>query len=360
MRRLIVGAVVVAAYSTALAGPPMTVKVVPPTSLVKVTTRDPSWDIFLDGEIDADAAKRFTAAAASLNGEPATVHLNSPGGNLLGGLALGSAIRKARYSTDVGRSAPNGKVNGAENTAPGICMSACTFAFLGGIYRGVGTGSQYGVHRVSAPSTSPNDLDVGQVITARVAQYVHDMGADEGLVGLYTSVPADAIHVLTAGELTSLRVVNNGKEPADWSVQFTDAGPYVRGMQQTMFGLGKAIFYCAEGKVIFHSIYSTEFAPVISRREWFHSLIVNESEVPLEPEEIVNDHGFVNTMVALTSQQALSLTTATTIGHAMQMARGAPTFVGYRIDVDQPARKQIGGFVKNCLSQSVPTSAVAH
>lgn len=349
----VLGACLLQLLCGAVMAGPMTVKLVPPTSLVKVMTHDAAWDVFIDGEFDAQAAARFSAEIRRLRGEPAVVHLNSPGGNLMAGLAIGEAIRRAGYNTSIGRSAPDGSVAGPEHSQPGICMSACTFAFLGGVYRDIDIGSQFGVHRVSRPETSPDDLDVGQVITARVAQYVHDMGADEGFVGLYTSVPKESIHLLTAAELTALKVVNNGKEPAEWTVKFTEAGPYLRGMQKTLFGLGKAVMYCdsARGRVVFHPIYSTEFAPSIASKGWFHSILVDNDTLAVQPREIVNDKGYLNTEVDLTEAQARRFIGATMIGYAMQISREAPSFVGFRIDVDREAQKQIEGFVKNCLSQ---------
>lgn len=63
-----------------------------------------SWTIYLDGIIDAAAAKRFEDYVAS-NHVPAYsyVILNSPGGNLMQGIELGRSFRAHDFRTAVGK-----------------------------------------------------------------------------------------------------------------------------------------------------------------------------------------------------------------------------------------------------------------
>jgi hypothetical protein len=71
---------------------------------------------------DATRFRRFVAQNRLAEGfDDVTVQLNSPGGALLEGIALGVAIREARIITRVAR--------GDE------CSSACALAFLGGTRR---------------------------------------------------------------------------------------------------------------------------------------------------------------------------------------------------------------------------------
>jgi hypothetical protein len=86
------------------------------------------------GEIEADTARQF---ARLLRQEKpaagAVVILDSEGGDLLQGLALGGEIRKAGLSTRVQRydRAARAFADG------GVCASACAYAFLGGVTRSV-------------------------------------------------------------------------------------------------------------------------------------------------------------------------------------------------------------------------------
>ena len=68
--------------------------------------------------------------------------VNSPGGNLDEGLAIARVIRAHGGDTEV-----DGPTDETGHSAPSICMSACTFLFLGGVHRYVPSNARYGVHR---------------------------------------------------------------------------------------------------------------------------------------------------------------------------------------------------------------------
>ena len=87
----------------------LSIEVVPPST------------ILLEGPIDERAAQRLREEIGGREMASAIVILNSPGGLLLEGMALGRVIREAGYSTSVARG--------------GVCHSACVFALLGGVYR---------------------------------------------------------------------------------------------------------------------------------------------------------------------------------------------------------------------------------
>lgn len=84
-----------------------------------------------EGVITNDTYKRFEEYAKGKR--VATLHFDSPGGSLVGGLLLGEAIRKNGADTAVGKTIPD--AYGFHAEAPGQCMSACAFAYLGGASR---------------------------------------------------------------------------------------------------------------------------------------------------------------------------------------------------------------------------------
>lgn len=111
--------------------------------------------IFADGEIAASTPQDFAALLGLhlLVAPPippyTTVVLNSPGGNLGAGMELGEKIRTNRFATEIGRP-------GGAGVQPGVCYSACTFAFLGGIARQVRPESVFGVHRFTFAKQDTN------------------------------------------------------------------------------------------------------------------------------------------------------------------------------------------------------------
>ena len=70
------------------------------------------------------------------------IHINSPGGNLFGGVRLGTAIRNSGANTIVsashGNIQPNGWLSVTESSydTVAVCASACAFAFAGPLGQG--------------------------------------------------------------------------------------------------------------------------------------------------------------------------------------------------------------------------------
>jgi hypothetical protein len=335
------------------AAKPLKIILRPPNAMDKVGSGYSTWTIFLDGEIDSGADARFNAGVEKLHGDRANVYFNSPGGNLFAGLNLGETIRKHGFSTYIGR-----RAEGMRLPRPAECLSACTFAYLGGVYRYADPKSRYGMHRATTAANSSADFDVGHLMTGRVAQYVHEMGGDESLVTIYESVSKDNIFILSPQEMVKLKVVNNGRLPADWSVKSNESGPYLLGMQQTAaYGLAKAEFSCKQGGVVFLSIYEApKIAEEVAKGTFMHSLLLDNKVVPLPTPQAFNDKGYINAVIPLTDAQARLLERVKQVGHAMRVAREAPTYVGYKIDIDAGARRQIVGFVEDCLSQKAPST----
>jgi hypothetical protein len=144
------------------------------------------------GWITADSAEQFRALASTQQAG-VTVRLSSPGGNLIGGLLLGDALREAGVGVIVGP---------AER-----CVSACLYAFLGGTSRRAAPG-RIGVHRF-VPEAGGDFPDVlAQRTTQTLSAYLARMGAAPELLPLILGVTPPALHFLDAAELRRLRVVN--------------------------------------------------------------------------------------------------------------------------------------------------------
>ena len=111
----------------------------PPHPFYETLMGEHAWQIFASGEIDASAGERLKSLITAKNIPLASrLYLNSPGGNLIGGIELGRTIRKHLLQTQVGQK-DNGSTRSPAQltipTLPGECYSACALAFLGGEFR---------------------------------------------------------------------------------------------------------------------------------------------------------------------------------------------------------------------------------
>jgi hypothetical protein len=153
-------------------------------------------EIAADGMITQQSAEDFRKIADTFRPNPIVVRLASPGGNLVGSLHLGQALREFNSTVIVSKGAR--------------CTSACVYAFLGGAVRHV-AGGQVGVHRFR-PEAEQTDHDFPTVLVQRATEvlmtYVTEMGADPDLIKLAMSISPPSIHFLNAEELRRFRVVN--------------------------------------------------------------------------------------------------------------------------------------------------------
>ena len=320
----------------------------------KVLNGNSSWYIVLDGEIDVGAAGRVAAALRSAGADGA----NSPGGNLLEGIRIGRLIRKANANTYIGTLARDTKNSFAGKPGlrrvPGYCYSACSLAFLGGVYRYATDGDEYGVHRFSSnASPTSSDLDTGQIVAAAIGAYIREMDVDPALFTLMVEQGKHNIRLISTPELVRLNVANNGRQKAEWSLEVVEGGQYLRGVQNTVFGQGKAVLLCEKGRIYYYSFYQAgnERARSIAGGGWYHSLLVDGNTVALPDSIQAKASGEeVSAEFPLTKEQALSVAASSKVGHAMQLARDAPTFVGYQIDIPTTASRKVSTFLRNCVA----------
>ena len=338
----------------------MTIRVESPDSF-KVLSQIPRVNIFLEGEIDAGAPARLAPVLKRAEETGADVYLDSPGGSLLAGMEIGRMLRRAGANTHVGSAVmkkPDPRYPGAQlmESLPGGCYSSCALAYLGGVYRYINDGSRYGVHRFSSDARpGPTDLESAQVISAAVGAYIREMGAAPEVFDLMVQAGNDAIRVLTPTELTRLNVINNGRMAPEWSIEAIEGAQYLRGFQDTVHGYGKAVFACSSNGAVLMSFYEagSKRANEIESGHWEHSLLLGTTMTPLPaPDKISVIGDEIQTQFDLDNIQVQAIASSSSFGHAMQLSREAPVFVGYQIDIPQGKTSQkFGSFLRNCLSR---------
>lgn len=318
-----------------------------PPDLYEIASGADAWKVYLDGVIEVGADKRVERELSRVSDSVIDVYLNSPGGDFLTGIQLGRLFRAKSAWTHIGRQ------SGGSMPDPGECYSACAMAYLGGYFRFQTHGSKYGVHRTWKDGGAANsDFDVGQVISAAVAAYIREMGIDGRLLDLTVTAGKDQVYILNESEQKALRVVNEGRALPEWSLQMRQGLIYLRGTQNTMHGMGKFILYCADHKLVLHSIYEAGMAKSrsVARGGWFHSLWIDGKTTSLgAPIRATNDNGYLNVMFSLSREQArLVLSARESVGHTMQISREALTFLGYRVDLASAAQSQLREVISTC------------
>ncbi len=308
---------------------PMTVILVPrsESGVFRGTTL-----VYLDGAIDAGAPDRLSRALDGAQGTIA-VWLNSPGGNLFAGMQLGRIIRAhgaATYIID------------SRTLRPGECYSACSLAFLGGVYRFNDNAARYGVHRASLGATT-GERDLTHDLSAAILGYIGEMGVDPRLLDLWMKAAADEMYVLSARQAEDLEVVNNGRKPPEWRVA---AAPDSRlqGRQATIDGTASVSFSCDGTQTVLATVYETAGRPeAVAAPGERHWLAIDRSEeIPLTAQAVSNNQGVVRATFVLTPEIVRLARSARRIG-----VRSAS--LGYSVDVDDTSASMVRSFLGQCL-----------
>jgi hypothetical protein len=181
--------------------------------------------IYLYGVMDADAPQRFEALVRSgkiPNGSD--IYLDSPSGDLRAGIALGRLFRAGSMVTHLGT--PRRPLRSSVYTSKtALCVDACTYAYFGGLYRWAPTGTDR--MGLSPHGTTDRDMGHAQQASSDVDAYLKDMGIDLGEFTQTLKTSHDAVVWLTAEQMISTGLANNGDLPLTVKSELSSAAPYL-------------------------------------------------------------------------------------------------------------------------------------
>lgn len=174
-----------------------------------------SW-VAASGTIQADTPKEFTAFKAASKIDGLFLVLDSNGGSVAGGMALGEMVRAARMQTTVGRTLMVGTTQAVRSTDVS-CASSCVLVLMAGTTRVVPQDARVEVHMFSVslnsagdklrPDITMQDVENAQRGMARHAVYVTKMGVDVRYLELMTQATFKGpVRRLTVKELTDVKL----------------------------------------------------------------------------------------------------------------------------------------------------------
>lgn len=158
--------------------------------------------LIAEGEITAETPAEF---AALDRGDAAKILFDSPGGNLGAGIRLGRMIREKGYETMIGT-----RVSfDAQEYPPrgGKCLSACAYAFAGGVTRSLNDTAQLGFHQFRLGANSDvsdaqltEAIEGAQAVSAQLISYLVEMGVDARVFSLASGKTGTDMHMISQQE----------------------------------------------------------------------------------------------------------------------------------------------------------------
>jgi hypothetical protein len=146
------------------------------------------------GIITKDTPKQFTDFSQNF---PAGSYVlfSSKGGMLDSGILMGKRIREAKFNTIIG----NTEYSSAD------CLSACAYAFFGGVTRKLPSTAHLGLHHYYS-KTQIIDLEQQQKINQSLLKYLEAMGIDPRLLEYANSAKSTNMTYITERQAKEYKI----------------------------------------------------------------------------------------------------------------------------------------------------------
>ncbi|RDS81303.1 hypothetical protein DWU98_11570 [Dyella monticola] len=227
--------------------------------------------IYLYGPIDVDAPQRFEALVNSGRIRPGSdIYLNSPGGSVTAGMALGRLFRQGGMITHLGM--PRLPKGAANVNRSAICEGACAYAYLGGLYRWAASGSDRIGFPTYAAQRAPED----------VSAYLKDMGInDDALAAATSGTSPDPVLWPNADTMIAKGLANNGRQDLVATYSFSQGAPQLELKQIDRNGTHSITLLCKQAGAeltTYDTIGAVRARSIVGREE--HSYFeINQQEV---------------------------------------------------------------------------------
>ena len=177
------------------------------------------------------------------------------------------------------------------------------------------------------------------------------MGVDPTLWTLSAATSAEQIFEPSEQQLLELRVLNNGRSPAKWSVESSSEGLYLKGEQNTAFGINKFIILCDQkGKLGLYVVFDPQGRQEEAVRFRADSLVIDGRTYPLsdvlEDKRIIN--GWLNAWYRLTETHLSLIKFAHTVGVTTQLSYQGAVFLGFNAMPFKGGAEKLSGYLKTC------------
>src|SRR5262245_13257363 len=230
IRRCLLGALVVSAVVAAAAAPPARARAdIFDQPMVFVLAENKQHDlqwIAAIGTITTGTPAAFEEFAQAIKRKNMWIVFSSPGGNVVASLDLGEMIRQRGYNTDVAFTILRG--NGKDSLTPGYCLSACGYAFLGGVKRDLQEGSVLGYHQFffddpEAMLDKKTGDEAAKVLTHYIALYLQRMGIAARLLDLASATKPTDYYEPSSHERFEMHIVTKGVEAVEEETDKNDS-----------------------------------------------------------------------------------------------------------------------------------------
>lgn len=279
--------------------------------------------VYLSGVIDAAATQRFASMVQSGKiARGSDIYLNASGEDIAAGMALGRLFRDGAMVTHLGAPRPPHHTGAGK---PATCTDACAYAYLGGQYRWAPTGAD----RIGFPTRQPGD-------PTAVAGYLKDMDIDADALTSMLAASHESVAWLTADQMISTRLANNGRLPLIATYQLQAGAPYLEFNEVKRGGAHRMTLQCKQGTVTltaYNTVGATHAKQIVVRGAHAYFEVNHVESMPLQQDNASVDDQSVMIARDYPSARLGGLITAHTLG-AWVRDRSSALRYGFEFELD--------------------------
>ena len=304
-----------------------------------------SAHIHLDGEIrPGDAAKIEDFVNEMRYSQDLRIHVSfhSPGGSLTEGLRIGRYLAElpVTVTTSVKRNM----------LSPGECASACVFAYLGGDYRYLTSGSKLGIHQFyvkeDADLTVSEGVIISQILASEIVDLIDRSRVKSEFFSLISKVHPEDIFWVPEETLRGLRVVTGAISDQKSEYKQIQGLFYLLLWQQSYYGENKIAAACVSGGgMIFSFFIQPADIRTFNHSDYKFEITINGVAMPLRKAKRSQerDARWAITHVELEPYQLEDLKTAKSFGARHVHAEGV--FLGFEYQIED---KKLSEMISGC------------
>lgn len=271
--------------------------------------REPTIHVTITGPIVTGDTDRLSALLAE-HRQPGMRDIlflmDSPGGNLTEGLAIGRMIAALPEITTM-------QVGSAERP-DAICASACVLSYLGADYRYLADQGRIGVHRFAAPEADmdgPEALSVAQELSAVLTEYIRAQRADPAFYERMARTSFEGIDWVERERLEEWRVVTGPVYDERAEYRNVNGSVALQLSQVSLYGDSSLTLFCGDRGLVGVASLNKPALVAYGRME----LAVDGEAVAIEDYRIVDeDERFVRVTFAIPPAYAPRLMAAGSFG----------------------------------------------
>lgn len=310
------------------------------------------------GRIEAGDDVRFQEFLQQAKPPPRTcVYIDSIGGHVEAAIGIGRIIRDSWFATSIGKYVLDFEVgSGAiipRRLHAGQCLSSATLVYLGGRLRHFPDDAKFGVHQFSFRDPTPEHIGQSQMLSAKIASYVADMGIAAGFLELSSSTPGESIEYVERSLLKELGVITEGQTDVTWSVQARNHMLYVRGERDSLFGHHKVMLCYVKGQgFMFWAVIESQGRETELTKHSLVEIVVNDEDIRIDISDRCERGVFgiyVNVLAKISDEEARQLAFSESFGVQIRFSELAEMFLGVGAMDTSAGREELETFF-NTLS----------